>query len=181
MSEVNRLRKGDIFLANLNKSYKNMLEGKRLVIIVSNWKVCENSSLITIVPLTSNLDKTALPTHVYIKKEFGTDVDSIAQCEQVQPISKDCLIHKVGEIDQNTMLKIDRAISIQTNGSRTFNISHATQLAESITKFDKLIAEYNIQQDLKYIALRKSLIEELKRFCYQNVIDFDRLINGGKK
>ena len=56
----------EIWFANLPAVAGSIQSGMRPVVIVSNNAANKFSPVITAVPLTSNLRKTALPTHVLL-------------------------------------------------------------------------------------------------------------------
>ena len=107
-------RRGDIFWAELEgDAGSSMQAGARPVLVVSNNKANQYSSVITVIPITSKMGKTKLPTHVLIK-ECGLSKPSIALAEQITSINKDRLDRKIGSIQQTAYVGlIKRAIGIQ--------------------------------------------------------------------
>lgn len=91
--------------------------GFRPVLIISNDKGNYTSSEITIIPMSSRLNKTNFPTHVFVKKdrENGLIKDSILLCEHIMTLPKSRLKSRIGEISKNTFLldKICRATILQ--------------------------------------------------------------------
>lgn len=107
-------KRGDIYMAKLSKEYDGSLQaGDRPVLIVSNNKANEFSPVITIVPITSNLKKKWLPTHVVLKC-CGLPRKSIVLAEQITSINKSCLVNKLGSIEKTDYEKlVETAIGIQ--------------------------------------------------------------------
>ena len=106
---------GDIYYADLSLITDDMhvQYGRRPVIVVSNDACNYYSSAITIVPLTSQLKKLNMPTHVMIQGN-GLEVPSMALCEQIMTINKSLLSDKIGTIDSSkTLNKIRRALMVQ--------------------------------------------------------------------
>ena len=106
---------GDIYYADLSQVQNGMhiQSGRRPVIVVSNDACNYYSSVITIVPLTSQLKKLSMPTHVMIQGN-GLEVPSMALCEQIMTIDKRLLSDKIGTIDSSkTLNKIRRALMVQ--------------------------------------------------------------------
>ena len=88
--------------------------GQRPCVIVSNTMNNIYSSVVTIVPITSQI-KNNLPVHVEIpaiKEPAGTN---IILCEQITTVSKTQLEDFYGVLDNKTMQKVDMALSIQLN------------------------------------------------------------------
>jgi len=93
---------GDIYMASLGTNEEGCLQsGTRPVIIVSNDMANDFSPVITVIPVTSRLNKKRLPTHVYLNR-CGLDRPSVALAEQIRSINKSKLIHKIGSIKNTT-------------------------------------------------------------------------------
>lgn len=109
-------KKGDIFWAELGENAEGCLQaGARPVLVVSNNKANQFSPVITIIPITSKMGKSNLPTHVLIK-ECGLEKPSIALAEQITSINKDKLDRKIGSIQRTVYAGLVRkAIQIQLN------------------------------------------------------------------
>ena len=107
-------RRGDIFWAELGRDADGSLQaGGRPVLVVSNNKANQYSSVITVIPITSKMGKTKLPTHVLIK-ECGLSKPSISLAEQITSINKDRLDRKIGSIQHTVYVGlVKKAIGIQ--------------------------------------------------------------------
>ena len=113
--ELGECKNGDIYIAKLPiKTAEHIQDGIRPVIIVSNDKANKYSPVITVIPMTGNLEKKSLPTHVVVD-HCGLAKNSIALAEQITSINKSCLIGKVGDIRRNTQVQRDikRAMLVQ--------------------------------------------------------------------
>ena len=110
---------GDIYYADLSQIPYGLhiQSGKRPVIVISNDACNYFSKAITIVPLTSQLKKLNMPTHVMIEGN-GLEVPSMALCEQIMTIDKRQLTDKIGRIDNNkTLNQIRIALMVQINSA----------------------------------------------------------------
>ena len=119
-------RRGDIYYVDFGKSINTRKQsGIRPAVIVSNNKANEHSPVITVVPMTSKIQKKRfLPTHVYIPVTAGCGLNcgSIALAEQVEAIDKDDLLDKKGYITSDVIMeKITRAIQIQIGVFKEYN------------------------------------------------------------
>lgn len=121
-------RRGEIYYVNLGKKEgSNKQGGIRPVIIVSNNKANALSPIVTVVPLTSKIKKTYLPSHVVIPEYCieGLDRTSMVLAEQVITIDKKELGHKAGRIKNEKIMElITVALQVQigaivTNGSES--------------------------------------------------------------
>lgn len=108
--------RGDIYKVNLRVSEGSSIQGGyRPVVVVSNDKNNVHSNVITVIPLTSKIKKTFLPTHVTISG-FGLVRESQAQAEQIRQVDKKELTEKnlIGHIkDATIMNKIIDAVVCQ--------------------------------------------------------------------
>lgn len=114
---MQEIKRGDIVMAELQGEY-SVQGGYRPVIIVQNDKGNKFSPTTIIVPLTSKMNKTNLPTHEIIstRDASGLSVDSVALCEQIITIDKRKIVKLVGKIKNDFVMKnISRACCISLN------------------------------------------------------------------
>ena len=103
----------EIWLASLPAVGGSVQSGMRPVVIVSNNAANKFSPVITAVPLTSNLRKTVLPTHVLLR-ESGLKSPSLALCEQILSVDKSCLVKCIGSVENLFVrLAIRHALLVQ--------------------------------------------------------------------
>jgi mRNA interferase MazF len=108
------MRRGDIYLADLNPTQGSEQSGRRPVIIVSRDAINEHSPVVIVVPLTAAENKTRVyPTHVLLKcGAGGLTRDSIAVTEQVRAITKTRLTTFVGQLKREQMGAVSAALKI---------------------------------------------------------------------
>lgn len=90
--------------------------GFRPVLIISNNKGNFSSTEVTVIPMSSRLNKTNFPTHVLVKKDKQNCLkkDSILLCEHIMTLPQTRLINKIGEISNLQLLnKICKATILQ--------------------------------------------------------------------
>jgi mRNA interferase MazF len=108
------MKKGDIYFANLDPTIGSEIKKTRPVVIVSNDANNRHSTRITVVPLTSQLDKV-YPFEVLLQKsESGLNKASKAQCDQIRTISKKRLTSDKpsGKVNSKVLEKIYQAIKL---------------------------------------------------------------------
>lgn len=110
---LTKLIKGSVFLADLGSSIGYEQVGTRPVIVVSNNINNSHAPAVTIIPVTAQLNETKLPTHVDLGTQVTTERKCIALAEQIKTIDKRRLIKFLTNLDQDSMLEIDKAIRIQ--------------------------------------------------------------------
>lgn len=111
-----KVRRGQVWYTELKDmgEESSIQKGHRPVIVVSNNKNNKFSSVIQVVSLTSSKTKAVLPTHVKVKSNnIWAKEDSIVLCEQIISIDKESLLTYEGDVDYNTMDRINKGISIQ--------------------------------------------------------------------
>lgn len=107
------VRRGDIFYAQLNPVIGSEQGGTRPVLVVQNNIGNQYSPTTIVAAITSQILKAKLPTHVEIPAEkSGLERDSVILTEQVRTIDKSRLKQKVAFLDEEIMLKVNKAIEI---------------------------------------------------------------------
>jgi mRNA interferase MazF len=107
-----RIRRGDIFYANLDPVIGSEQGECRPVLIVQNDTGNRYSPTVIVTPITGKLHKTQLPTHVPISKSCGLDKDSIALTEQIRVIDRSRLGNYIGHVEKSVMSQVDKALSV---------------------------------------------------------------------
>ena len=116
-----KIKRGDLFYADLSPVVGSEQGGVRPVIVVQNDVGNKYSPTIIVAPITSQLNKEKLPTHVKIRgSEFGLPKNSVALLEQLRTIDKRRLRERIGSFDNKVMLKINEAMAISLDLSNDF-------------------------------------------------------------
>ena len=107
------VKRGDIFYADLSPVIGSEQGGLRPVLIVQNDVGNKYSPTVIAAAITSQLNKTKLPTHIELHADsFGLAKDSVILLEQVRTIDKRRLKEKMGHLDTGLMDMVNDAISI---------------------------------------------------------------------
>ena len=107
------VKRGDIYYADLSPVIGSEQGGVRPVLIVQNDIGNKFSPTVIAAAITSQQDKTNLPTHIRVDADgCGLSKNSIVLLEQVRTIDKQRLKEKMGSLDTGAMNKIDRALSV---------------------------------------------------------------------
>ena len=110
---MSNIRRGDIYYADLSPVVGSEQGGVRPVLIVQNDVGNKFSPTVIAAAITSQRDKTSLPTHIEINAgNTGLMKDSVVLLEQVRTIDKHRLKEKMGSLDDGSMKKINQAISV---------------------------------------------------------------------
>ena len=104
-------RKGEIYLVNFDPTIGHEVKKKRPALIISNDIHNQYSPLVTVAPLSSNIDKV-YPFEVYISKGMDNlKNNSKIMIMQLRSIDKGRLLDKIGVIEDKEILsQIDGVI-----------------------------------------------------------------------
>lgn len=107
------IRRGDIYYADLSPVVGSEQGGIRPVLIVQNDVGNRYSPTVIVSAITSQREKTKLPTHIQVTADnCGLAKDSIVLLEQVRTIDKQRLKEKMGTLDDRSMYRVDKALSV---------------------------------------------------------------------
>lgn len=109
------IKRGDIFFAELSPFVGSEQGGQRPVVIVQNDVGNHHAPTVIVVPITAQIDKPKLPTHLGLPatiENTGINKDSVLLGEQVRTIDKRRLQDKIGEIPQAIMTDVNQALVI---------------------------------------------------------------------
>ena len=108
-----KIKRGDIYYANLNPVIGSEQGGRRPVLIISNDVGNKHSPTVIVAPITSRINtKAKLPTHTLINNFEGLDKNSIILLEQVRTIDKQRLEQYLGMIPDDMVARVDKALAI---------------------------------------------------------------------
>ena len=107
-----KVARGDVFYADLSPVVGSEQGGVRPVLVIQNDVGNKYSPTVIIAAITSQTNKTKLPTHVNVNPQMGLPKNSVVLLEQVRTIDKRRLRDKVGSFDSETMQKVDDSLKI---------------------------------------------------------------------
>jgi mRNA interferase MazF len=107
------MKRGDIYFAQLDPTRGSEIQKTRPVVIVSNDVANRASSLVTIVPLSSNVSRV-FPFEVALTAEqSGLPKDSKAMAQQIRTIDKSRLSHqRSGHLKPKQLTALDEALRL---------------------------------------------------------------------
>lgn len=107
------VKRGEIYYADLSPVVGSEQGGIRPVLIVQNDVGNRHSPTVIAAAITSQRDKSKLPTHIEVSAEkCGLSKDSVVLLEQIRTIDKKRLKDKMGVLDTTSMNKVNTALSI---------------------------------------------------------------------
>ncbi len=113
---MEKIKRGDIWLVNLNPTKGSEQKGVRPCLIISNDLTNKLAPTLCVLPITSKLAGKRFPINVVIKKkESGLKVDALVLCGQIRTVTKERLIKRLSSLDPKQMFKIEVALKIYLN------------------------------------------------------------------
>ena len=107
------IKRGDIYYADLSPVIGSEQGGLRPVLIIQNDVGNKYSPTVIAAAITSQINKTKLPTHIELHAEnFGLAKNSVILLEQIRTLDKRRLKEKMGNLDDGLMNKVNSAISV---------------------------------------------------------------------
>ena len=107
------VHRGDIYYADLSPVVGSEQGGIRPVLIVQNDVGNRFSPTVIAAAITSRKDKTDLPTHIRLQAVgSGLAKDSIVLLEQIRTLDKQRLRERMGQLDEVSMHRVDRALQV---------------------------------------------------------------------
>lgn len=111
--EVEEIKRGDIYYADLSPVVGSEQGGVRPVLVIQNDIGNKYSPTVIVCAITSQLTKAKLPTHIELSsKEYNLPKDSVCLLEQIRTLDKRRLQEKIAYIGGQKMKEVDRAILI---------------------------------------------------------------------
>lgn len=108
-----RINRGEIYYAHLSPVTGSEQGGFRPVLIIQNDIGNRHSPTVIVAPITAQMQKHPLPTHVLIKQPVkGIKRDSIILLEQVRTIDKHRLDDKIGQLNTEMMDAVNSALRV---------------------------------------------------------------------
>lgn len=107
------VRRGEIYYADLSPVVGSEQGGMRPVLIVQNDIGNRHSPTVIAAAITSQQNKTRLPTHIEISaRDYGLSRKSVVLLEQIRTLDKRRLRERMGCLDTALMQRVDDAIAV---------------------------------------------------------------------
>lgn len=111
--DILNIKRGDIYYADLSPVVGSEQGGVRPVLIVQNNVGNKYSPTVIAAAITSQQFKTKMPTHISVNAAVcGLSKDSVVLLEQIRTLDKKRLREKMGNLPEDDMTKINKALSV---------------------------------------------------------------------
>lgn len=108
-----QLKRGQVWLANLDPTQGSEQAGIRPVIIFQNDIVSQFSTTTITIPLTTNMRRASLPISLMISRgDGGLLQDSVALCFQLRVLDKKRLIKRLGQLSPKTIARLEEVVLV---------------------------------------------------------------------
>ena len=114
-----RIRRGDIYYADLRPVVGSEQGGIRPVVILQNNTGNQFSPTTIAAAITSRDEKHQIPTHIWIgSRPYGLRQESMILLEQVRTLDRKRLRDYIGCLDKETMQAVDRGLTVSLGMKR---------------------------------------------------------------
>ncbi len=109
---INYPKRGEIWLVSLDPVAGHEIGKTRPALIISNNRNNEYASTVTLIPITTSIDKI-YPFEVFISKDDSElQTDSKIKCNQIRTADKLRLVKFVSDISTEKLVKVEKALLI---------------------------------------------------------------------
>ena len=113
------IKRGELYYADLSPVVGSEQGGIRPVLVVQNDVGNKYSPTVIAAAVTSKINKAKLPTHIELPTgSYGLAKDSVILLEQIRTLDKRRLKERIGELNETTMTRVDKAILISLGFSK---------------------------------------------------------------
>lgn len=111
-SKNQKIRRGEVWITDLNPGYGVEIHKKRPVVVISNDLINNHSLRIIVLPFTTqvrplNAGKVLIP-----KGEYNLEKESAILVSDIRSIDKIRLIKKIDKIPQEKMLEVEESLKL---------------------------------------------------------------------
>ncbi len=109
------MKRGDIWIINLEPGFGQEIHKKRPALIVSNDVVHTNTNHLITIPISSQVPQTIGIEMISIGKQEGLDKESVLLPLFIRSIDQNRLIKKIGKLSKEKMQVVEKALKLILN------------------------------------------------------------------
>lgn len=107
------VRRGDIWLVDLNPVRGSEQRGVRPCLVISNNVTNEHAPTVCVVPLTSNLTGRRFPINILLRREnTGLKRDSLLLGGQIRTVAKERLLRRLSALRSERIPDVETALRL---------------------------------------------------------------------
>ena len=180
-----QIKRGDVYWVDFGTTKGSEQGGVRPAVVIQNDIGNKFSPTVIVCPISSEIKKKELPTHVLISDyhKYGLKQLSQVMTEQMKVRDKTQLGDYIGTMDTQIMSKIDRAIEISVNVGSAKNTIDSREVKTIKVKVEKikildsfLETWFSQKSDIDtvkgFLQERADRIEDLERFAKYCNLDY---------
>lgn len=109
MINKSNVKQGDLYLINFDPSVGHEYQGKRPALIIQSNAQIKKSNLITVMPLTSNLEN-CLGDDIIVKKNNANRLisDSVIKAYNIISFDYNRIVNRIGLVDSVILSKVKK-------------------------------------------------------------------------
>ncbi|PTA68813.1 type II toxin-antitoxin system PemK/MazF family toxin [Deinococcus arcticus] len=104
---IGLIRRGDIYLVNFAPARENEADSLRPAVIVTNNAANAQNVVVTVIPLTTNVERVYHFQLLLPNQRTGLDHDSKAQVEQIRSVALSRVRKRLGQVPADLMTELD--------------------------------------------------------------------------
>ena len=117
-----KYNRGEMYFAHLDDGLGSEQKGRRPVVIIQNDIGNAHSPTLIVASITSEIyGKSQLPTHCFLKADYGLQKDSFILLEQIRTIDKARIGKYIGRIPDEHIPKLNHALEVSVGLYRNEN------------------------------------------------------------
>lgn len=105
-------KRGEIWLVSIEPVAGHEIGKTGPALVISNNKSNEFSSTVTVIPITSSVEKVYPFEVIILKTESGLTSDSKIKCNQIRTVDKLRLLKLAGNLSPDKLKEVEKALLI---------------------------------------------------------------------
>lgn len=188
---MSNILRGDIFWVDLGIAKGSEQGGVRPAVIIQNDVGNKYSPTVIVCPITSEIKRKELPTHVLLEDYRRYGLKSLSQviAEQIKTMDKSKIGDYIGYISDDIMNTVDKAIEISVNvGSAKFSyepreVKVAKRKAREIEEIDQFLKMWfsknsDMNRVMDYLRDREIMIKDLELYAKKYTLNYKDFYSG---
>lgn len=104
---IGLIRRGDIYLVNFAPARENEADSLRPAVVVTNNAANAQNVVVTVIPLTTNVERVYHFQLLLPNQRTGLDHDSKAQVEQIRSVALSRVRKRLGQVPADLLKELD--------------------------------------------------------------------------
>ena len=187
---IKQYKRGNVYWVDFGITDGSEQGGVRPAVIIQNDIGNKYSPTVIVCPISSEIKKKELPTHVYLSeyKMYGLTKPSQVITEQIRTIDKSKVGDYIGYIDKSAMLKVSKAleVSVQVGGAKNIyeprEVKVIKDKVKEIEEIDSFIRMWLMKNNdvtviKDYLIDREIMIKDLELYANKHNLDYKKIYN----